>query len=121
MAEQHQAAVAGVAEEADAAILKIAPAKGASSSLVARTTLGASIATGQRQDGDRVRIGSAVKLRYGELEEAWLIVDASEADSARGRISAETPLARALLGHRVGDQVTVCSAQPYAVTILHVG
>ena len=70
---------------------------------------------------DTVRVGSAVKLRYGALEEAWSIVDAAEADAAEGRISAETPLARALLGRRAGDQVTVHSAKPYAVTILHVG
>ena len=70
---------------------------------------------------DTVRIGSAVRLRYGELEEAWRIVDSAEADAAGGRISAETPLARALLGRRAGDEVTVHSAKPYAVTILHVG
>ena len=68
-----------------------------------------------------VRIGSSVRLRYGELEEAWLIADASEADAGRGVISPDTPLARALLGHQAGDQVTVRSpATLYAVTILDV-
>jgi transcription elongation factor GreA len=69
----------------------------------------------------RVGIGSSVRLRYGELEEAWRIADAAEADAAQGVISPETPLARALIGHQAGDRVTVRSAQPYAVTILDVG
>jgi transcription elongation GreA/GreB family factor len=61
-----------------------------------------------------------VRLRYGELEEAWRISDPAEADAARGVISAETPLARALIGHRAGDRVTVRTQTPYAVTILDV-
>ena len=55
-----------------------------------------------------VRIGSSVRLRYGELEEAWRIADSADADPAAGVISPETPLARALIGHRAGEQVTVC-------------
>jgi transcription elongation factor GreA len=37
----------------------------------------------------------------------WTIVGPTEADLARGRLSAGSPVARALLGHSAGDAVTV--------------
>ena len=70
-----------------------------------------------------VRIGSSVTLRHGEggEPEQWKIVDASEADWTAGRISFETPLARAVLGHEAGETVHVRGTQDrYAVTILSV-
>ena len=71
--------------------------------------------------GGRVGIGSSVRLRYGELEEAWRIADPAEADAAQGVISPETPLARALLGHQAGETVHVRGPKSrYAVTILDV-
>ena len=57
--------------------------------------------------GDRVRLGCWVQVRDGQSEEGWRIVPAEEADAMRRRISEQTPLARALLGHQVGDQVRV--------------
>jgi transcription elongation GreA/GreB family factor len=68
-----------------------------------------------------VRIGSSVRLKYGELEEAWRIADSAEADAARGVISPETPLARALLGHGAGETVHVRGPENrYSVIILDV-
>jgi transcription elongation factor GreA len=49
--------------------------------------------------GVRVRVGSE------EGEETYAIVGAAEADPLKGRISNESPLGRALLGHREGDEV----------------
>ncbi len=37
----------------------------------------------------------------------WVIVGATEADRAAGKLSAESPIARALLNHKVGDTVEV--------------
>ncbi len=96
---------AGVAEPVDAAVLKTAPAKGAGSSPAARTN--------PKPDGagdavyGPVRVGDVVLVQEGELEEWWRIVPYFEADAQRRRISAESPLARALLGHRTGDVVHV--------------
>jgi transcription elongation factor GreA len=42
----------------------------------------------------------------GELH-TWAIVGATEADRAQGRLSAESPIAKALLDHPVGDTVEV--------------
>jgi transcription elongation factor greA len=40
-------------------------------------------------------------------EETYIIVSSSEADFRQKKISTETPIAKALLGKKVGDVVTV--------------
>jgi len=68
-----------------------------------------------------VRVGSLVRVRDGELEEWWRIVPSHEADAMRRCISEETPFARALLGHQVGDEVrTQAPGGRWTVTILGV-
>ncbi len=57
---------------------------------------------------DRVSIGSRVTVVEEEEEpETYHIVGSTEADPKSGRISNESPLGRALMGHRVGDEVIV--------------
>jgi transcription elongation factor GreA len=57
---------------------------------------------------DRVGIGSHVTVAEEDGEpETYHIVGSAEADPKSGRISNESPLGRALLGCRVGDEVTV--------------
>ena len=57
---------------------------------------------------DRVSIGSRVTVVEEEGEpETYHIVGFAEADPKTGRISNESPLGKALLGYRVGDEVTV--------------
>ncbi len=57
---------------------------------------------------DVVRLGSKVRVKTaeGDLEE-YTIVGSLEADPRRGKISNESPVGRALLGKRVGDEVMV--------------
>jgi transcription elongation factor GreA len=57
--------------------------------------------------GDRVTFGSTVRLEdeAGKEVRYW-IVGSDEADPARGRISILSPLARTLIGKRIGDNVT---------------
>ena len=57
---------------------------------------------------DFVRLGSHVVVEEegGETQE-YRIVGSAEADPRRGRISNESPVGRALLGKRVGEQVSV--------------
>jgi transcription elongation factor GreA len=52
-----------------------------------------------------VAVGAEVKVSSDEGEEAYSIVGAAEADPLNGRISNESPLGRALLGHKAGDEV----------------
>lgn len=52
-----------------------------------------------------VAIGTTVAVSSEDGDERYEIVGAAEADPLRGRISNESPLGRALLGHRAGDDV----------------
>lgn len=56
---------------------------------------------------DIINLGNKVKLLDMELEEEveYSIVGATEADPAKGRLSNESPLGAALIGHAVGDVV----------------
>jgi len=58
---------------------------------------------------NEVRLGSRVTIVDLETgnKEQYLIVGSAEADPLNGRISHESPVGRALLGHKVNDVVTV--------------
>jgi transcription elongation factor GreA len=57
--------------------------------------------------GDRITFGSTVLLQDSDgTEVRYQIVGSDEADPAQGRISVLAPLARTLIGKRVGDTVT---------------
>ncbi|MDQ6636225.1 MAG: transcription elongation factor GreA [Candidatus Dormibacteraeota bacterium] len=53
-----------------------------------------------------VTVGTQVEVLSAEGSETYSIVGAAEADPLGGRISNESPLGRALLGRRAGDEVT---------------
>lgn len=52
-----------------------------------------------------VMVGAKVTVSDEEGDETYAIVGAAEADPLHGRISNESPMGRALLGHRAGDEV----------------
>ncbi|SDM86151.1 transcription elongation factor GreA [Fictibacillus solisalsi] len=59
--------------------------------------------------GDVVSIGKSVKfleLPDGD-EETYMIVGSAEADPFEGKISNDSPMAKSLLGKKVGEQVSV--------------
>ena len=58
---------------------------------------------------DTVTLGSIVKVRdiEDDYEETYEIVGSQEANPREGRISDDSPVGRALRGHRAGEQVTV--------------
>jgi len=55
---------------------------------------------------DIVRFGATVTLRRGSQSETYTIVGVDEIDLERNRISWLSPLARALMSHRVGDRIS---------------
>jgi transcription elongation factor GreA len=52
-----------------------------------------------------VGVGASVTVNTEDGDETYAIVGAAEADPLHGRISNESPLGRALLGHRAGEEV----------------
>lgn len=52
-----------------------------------------------------VGVGVSVKIEGPDGDETYAIVGAAEADPLKGYISNESPLGRALIGHRAGDEV----------------
>ncbi|RIW37629.1 transcription elongation factor GreA [Bacillus salacetis] len=60
-------------------------------------------------NSDTVTLGKSVsfiELPDGE-EETYTIVGSAEADPFEGKISNDSPIAKSLLGHKVGSQVTI--------------
>ncbi|MBI4201900.1 MAG: transcription elongation factor GreA [Chloroflexi bacterium] len=61
-----------------------------------------------RKPTDTVEIGSVVEVKNPQgRTQAFTIVGRTEADPAQGRISNESPVGRALLGHKAGEQAEV--------------
>ena len=73
-----------------------------------------------------IDIGSVVKVFDEDFKEEciWRIVGSNEADVVEGKISDQSPVGRALIGHRVGDVVTgtvEASGYNFTYRILSVG
>jgi transcription elongation factor GreA len=70
-----------------------------------------------------VGLGSKVLVRDQDgVEQTWLIVSSHDASPRDGRLSAESPMAVALLGRRDGDQISVSLPRgSRTLTILNVG
>jgi len=58
-------------------------------------------------------VGAKVKVRSEDGDESYAIVGPAEADPLQGRISNESPLGQALLGHKAGDEVEWTSPTGY--------
>lgn len=69
----------------------------------------AEIITESKEASDTVALGKSVtflELPAGD-EETYAIVGSAEADPFEGKISNDSPIARSLLGKKVGEEVTV--------------
>lgn len=56
-----------------------------------------------------IGLGATVLVSVDDQNDEFTLVGSSEANPSIGRISNESPVGRALLGHRVGDEVVVSS------------
>ena len=66
----------------------------------------------------RVRFGGSVTIeREDGRTQTWRIVGEDEADPAKGSVSHVSPLARALIGKRVGDEVSINGQQAEVVAV----
>ena len=72
---------------------------------------------------DKARIGSSVIIKYvgGDDSEEYKIVGSTEADPFENKISNESPIAKAIIGHKKGEIVTVESPNgKYEIEILEI-
>jgi transcription elongation factor GreA len=77
----------------------------------------------KKKRADSVQVGSTVTIQEdGYEEETYTIVGAAEANPRDGKISNESPIGKAILGHRAGDEVQVEAPDgSYKVCIIKIG
>ncbi|RME55767.1 MAG: transcription elongation factor GreA [Caldilineae bacterium] len=76
-----------------------------------------------QQPSDEVALGRKVVVQEDGFpdKESYIIVGSTEADPAKGKISNESPIGKALLGKKKGDKVTVTTpGGAIDFTILHI-
>ena len=73
---------------------------------------------------DKVGLGNTVTISYIDDEEdtdEYKIVGSQEADPFESKISNESPIAKALMGHKVGDIVSVASPNgSYEIKVIEI-
>ena len=77
----------------------------------------------EKRDTDKVGLGTTVKIKYVDDDdvEEYRIVGSKEADPSNDKISNESPLAKAVMGHKVGELCVVGSPNGnYDVEILEI-
>jgi transcription elongation factor GreA len=60
---------------------------------------------GHEMDVSQIRVGSLVRIRDRDGEAEFYLVPDEDADIAAERVSADSPIGRALLGRRSGEEV----------------
>jgi transcription elongation factor GreA len=69
------------------------------------------VITGGKNQTGMVTVGSSLKVDAGKGARDFVIVGVTESDPSKGFISNESPLGKALLGHKKGDSVEVRTPQ----------
>ena len=70
-------------------------------------------------DEDTAGINKTVTLyiKEDDVEESYTLVTTVREDSLHGLVSVESPMGKALLGHRVGDTVTIAVSDSYSYDV----
>ena len=71
---------------------------------------------------NKVNIGSTVTITMNGVERVFTIVGGAESDVAAGKISNESPVGAALIGHKKGDELTTTgpTGRVIEITILKI-
>lgn len=77
----------------------------------------------KKKKADTIQVGSTVTIQEdGSEEETYTIVGAAEANPREGKISNESPMGKAILNHRAGDDVQIETPDgSYTVRIVKIG
>ena len=60
----------------------------------------------EKKSSDKVEVGTTVTIQEGDFDpETFYVVGAKEADPRNGRISNQSPIGSALMGHKAGETV----------------
>lgn len=71
------------------------------------------------KNGDKVRLGSHVKLKgEGGKAKEFQVVGTVEADPLEGKVSDESPIGKALIGRKVGDEVEISTSAETATYVI---
>jgi len=62
-----------------------------------------------KTDAKKVGLGAIVTVQVNGDKDEFTLVGTLEANPALGKISDESPVGNALLGHKVGDEITISS------------
>ncbi|MCX6057981.1 MAG: transcription elongation factor GreA [Clostridia bacterium] len=78
---------------------------------------------GKPKKNDAIQVGTKVTIKEGNFEaESFVIIGAAEANPREGKISNESPIGKAILGHKAGETVKVeTPGGTYNVKIIKVG
>ncbi len=61
----------------------------------------------KKEKNGTITVGSQIKIKNGGREIEYTIVGSQEADPLEGRISNESPIGKAFLGHKQGEKINV--------------
>ncbi|MBM3251085.1 MAG: transcription elongation factor GreA [Candidatus Nealsonbacteria bacterium] len=78
------------------------------------------IKTSSREKPGTINLGSTVEVEIDGVKDEFTIVGTLESNPGLGKISNESPVGCALLGHRVGDEVVVSSPVKTNYKILNI-
>lgn len=67
-----------------------------------------------------VNLGAKVKIESGGKKDEFVVVGTLDADPNVGKVSNESPIGKALLGKRVGDEVTIDHPQKITYKIKNI-
>ncbi|MFV0485492.1 MAG: transcription elongation factor GreA [Candidatus Saccharimonadales bacterium] len=70
------------------------------------------IRTGKKE---KVALGATVVLKGNGKEQTYIIVGAVEANPLEGKISNESPIGKAIMGKKAGDEATMPNGKVYSI------
>jgi len=67
------------------------------------------IKTPAQEEKNKVHLGAHIVVEANGQQDEFLVVGTLEANPTAGKISEDSPVGRALLGHKIGDKVEISS------------